>query len=196
MSFESVAIAMNHSKATGTARLVLIGIANHDGDGGAWPAVSTLQRYAGGVDKRNVQRAIDRLEELGEVRRIIQQGGDHSTADTRRPNLYRFLLRCPHDCDRTSNHRTLRTASVMLPDELSTGVATAPPHGDSATRGGGDSATLTIQENLIPTVKETRSSTGARESAVCGHPQIPGTNYCMYGCREQMLAAEPERVSA
>jgi hypothetical protein len=196
MSFESVAIAMNHSKATGTARLVLYGIASHDGDGGAWPAISTLQRYAGGVDKRTVQRAVEQLERLGEVRRIIQQGGDHSMADHRRPNLYRFLLRCPHDCDRTSSHRTGQSVSVMLPDELSTRVAYAPPDGADAGGGGGADATQTIHKNLITKVKETSSSTGARDKAACGHPQIPGTEYCEYGCAASMAIANQKQVSA
>lgn len=134
MSVEAIAIALHHSRAKGTAKLVLIGIANHDGDGGAWPSIDTLSIYAG-VDVRNVQRAIDQLERLGEVRRLIQGGGTSRTPEWRRPNLYEVRLQCPPDCDRTKNHRTKRRPKplqLQLPadsdaDLLSTGVALAPP---------------------------------------------------------------------
>ncbi len=96
-----MAIALRHSRAKGTAKVVMIGIANHDGDGGSWPSIDTLADYAN-VDPRSVQRAIDQLEKLGEVRRIVQGGGTHLTADAHRPNLYEVLLRCPVDCDRTA----------------------------------------------------------------------------------------------
>lgn len=183
MSIEALSIALNHSRATGTARLVLLGIANHDGDGGSWPAVQTLQRYAGGVDRRNVQRALDKLEQLGEIRRVIQQGGDHSIADHRRPNRYLFLLTCPHDCDRSANHRTSRVPELMLD-----GAATAPPHGASAAGGGGDSAAQTVllnQDNSSLVV--TSPIARARDEEVCalGHPLIDisggGEPFCALG---------------
>lgn len=103
MSIESVSIALHHSRATGTAKLVLIGIANHDGDGGSWPAISTLQKYAG-VDRRNVQRALTKLEDLGEIRKHVQHGGRPKSWDHLRPNLYEFLLTCPPQCDRSNKH--------------------------------------------------------------------------------------------
>jgi hypothetical protein len=190
VSIESLAIALHHSRATGTAKLVLIGIANHDGDGGAWPAVSTLAHYAG-VDKRNVQRALDRLEQLGEIRRIRGAGGDHSTADHRRPNLYRFLLTCPHDCDRSSQHRTRRTAALMAePIDIfgATEVAVAPrvadssPHDASATQRGGGSATQTTRLTP-PQVNEVGSSDYRARARKCekGHPLIAGERFCELG---------------
>jgi hypothetical protein len=153
MSIESLAIALHHSRARGATKLVLLGIANHDGDGGAWPAVSTLAKYAN-VDKRSVQRSLDQLERLGEVRRIIGQGGDHSAADNRRPNLYRFLLACPHDCDRTSQHRTARVAAIMLDERLLTGVTPAPPHDVGVTHRGDVGVTQTISNNHLSLVKK------------------------------------------
>ena len=105
MSIESVAIALHHSRARGTAKLVLLGIANHDGDGGAWPSLATLAKYAGGVDPRNVRKALRELEVLGEIRTHLQAGGTGRTANYERPNLYDFLLRCPEGCDRSSQHR-------------------------------------------------------------------------------------------
>lgn len=191
MSLESMAIALHHSRATGTAKLVLIGIANHDGDGGSWPAVSTLARYAN-VAPRNVQRALDTLEQLGEIKRIIQQGGDHNTADGRRPNLYRFLLQCPHDCDRTSRHKTARRDSVL---ELEgTGVTIPSPltnssPGDAGVRGRGDAGvTLTTHRTLSTQVNEANPSTGARKKDVCanGHEIVAcsggGIPFCALGC--------------
>lgn len=143
MSAEALAIALNHSRSSGTAKVVMIGIANHDGDGGSWPSVATLARYAN-VTSRNVQKALDVLERLGEIRRMVQKGGTHLTADDRRPNLYQVLLRCPPDCDGTTQHRTRRQQerqqvlpTLGAPDfdgvsdstpRLSTGVSDSTPH--------------------------------------------------------------------
>lgn len=106
MSVESMAIALHHSQArTPTQRLILLGIANHDGDGGAWPSKATLARYAGVTDESTVRKALVELEQLGEIRRHIQQGGTSETPDDRRPNLYLFTLGCPPECDRSKHHR-------------------------------------------------------------------------------------------
>jgi hypothetical protein len=104
MSIESVAIALHHSRSTGSAKLVLIGIANHDGDGGSFPKVATLAKYAN-VHPRHVVRCLNTLGALGEI--VIHQsaGGTTKTPETLRPNLYEFILECPPDCDRTKNHR-------------------------------------------------------------------------------------------
>lgn len=124
MSVESIAIALHHSRATGSAKLILVGIANHDGDGGAWPSIATLARYAG-VTARNAQKAIDRLVELGEVLVHVQQGGTARTPDHAKPNLYQIVLTCPPDCDRTKNHQS----KYKLPDPLS--LATPPVASDT-----------------------------------------------------------------
>lgn len=124
-----MAIALHHSRATGSAKLVLLGIANHDGDGGAWPSVATLARYAA-VHPRNVQRAVDKLVELHEIVREVNGGGTASTSNYTRPNLYRFTLACPPTCDRTSRHLTRHQVVVQeLPDPL----APAPGGGAGAT---------------------------------------------------------------
>lgn len=177
MSIESLSIALNHSRATGNAKLVLIGIANHDGDGGAWPSVATLSKYAGGLHHRNVQRAIDKLEELGEIRRSVMSGGNAETPEHMRPNLYHFLLRCPAHCDRSAQHKDARKPLVNFnPDP----VAVAPPGGGSATGGGGGSATRTIPRTKQQ-VKETNPPYRARPIAACGHDLIDD-RHCVYGC--------------
>jgi DNA-binding transcriptional regulator YhcF (GntR family) len=75
MSNEAMAIALHHSRSSGTTKLVLLGIANHDGDGGAWPSLATLATYAGGVSERTVSRAIGELVELGEVLKKAAEKG-------------------------------------------------------------------------------------------------------------------------
>lgn len=67
MAVEAMAWAFSQQVASGsTAKLVLLGIANHarrDGSG-SWPAVSTLATYAS-CDVRTVQRALKRLRDEG-----------------------------------------------------------------------------------------------------------------------------------
>lgn len=99
-----MAIVLHHSKAQGTDKVVLLGIANHDGDGGAWPKVATLAKYAN-VHPRTVVRSLNKLGELGEIAIFNQQGGNRQTPDYARPNQYELLLECPPECDRTKNHR-------------------------------------------------------------------------------------------
>lgn len=107
MSVESLSAVLHHSRAKGTAKLVAVGIANHDGDGGAWPTVSTLARYAN-CDARSVQRALSKLSELGELTITQQGGGTAGLADHERPNLYHLHVSCPPWCDRSTQHRDTR----------------------------------------------------------------------------------------
>ncbi|MFI7587886.1 helix-turn-helix domain-containing protein [Spongisporangium articulatum] len=111
MSVEAISLALHHSRATGTVKLVLIGIANHEGDGGSWPSIATLARYAN-ASERTVQRAIRQLEELGEVVVAIQAGGLADLDHRYRPNRYEVTLRCPPDCDGTTRHRIRGDAGV------------------------------------------------------------------------------------
>lgn len=164
MSTESMAIAFNHSRATGTAKLILLGIANHDGDGGAWPSVATLARY-GNVNVRNAQKAIARLEELGEIRVHVQQGGNARTPDHAKPNLYEFILTCSQDCDRTKNHKS----RYALPDPLS--VATPPVGSDTPPPVGSDTRPLSVATPEPPFnyQQEKKSSQGDQQR----RPQAP-----------------------
>lgn len=125
MSDEASAIARNHSRSQGTARLVLLGIANHDSDGGASVHMATLATYAN-VTERNAQKAVERLAghtdacraktratgkacrdhlDVPEIQRVLNGGGRLADPNHERPNLYRFLLECPPRCDRTKFHR-------------------------------------------------------------------------------------------
>lgn len=102
VSVEAMAIALHHSRARGTDKVILMGIANHDQEGGSWPSRATLARYAN-VSERSVKHSLRHLEELNEIETHIQQGGTRDTPEQYRPNLYIFTLRCPKGC-RGSNH--------------------------------------------------------------------------------------------
>ena len=102
MSAEAVTVVLHHSRAEGTAKLVLWGIANHHSDAGAWPSIATLAKYAA-VSERRVQQIIRDLAELGEIA-IEEQGGlgQHQY----KTNRYHILIQCPADCDGSLNHKT------------------------------------------------------------------------------------------
>lgn len=87
MSVEALSLALNFPGVNAAERLVLIGIANHDGDGGSWPSMATLARYAC-VTERSVQRTIARLVERGLVSVSYNEGGTIKTRADRRPNSY------------------------------------------------------------------------------------------------------------
>ena len=147
-----MAIALHHSRSKGTAKVVLLGIANHDGDGGAYPTVATLAKYAN-VSRANVQKALTKLESLGEIRRDVQAGGSHDAAEYLRPNLYRFLLECPADCDRSRGHRAARSSShtadtTQRDDDSHTAPQPRDPASDARREGASD-ATL-IAERRLP----------------------------------------------
>lgn len=162
MSIEALAVVLNHSKAKGTAKLVLLGIANHDGDGGAWCSIPTLARYAN-VDDRNVQRAIAKLVSSGELVVDIQAGGTHRTPEERRPNLYTIRLECPRWCDRSTYHRDTRKLSgsqlqlggvAVAPPQYRHGVAVAPPH--PVAPAPPEPSTRTDAHQVEPQVQDTR----------------------------------------
>lgn len=178
-----MAIALHHSRAKGAAKLILVGIANHDGDGGAWPTMATLAKY-GGVTKAQAQKCVAKLEQLGEIRRHVQQGGYYGMDAWRRPNRYTFMLRCPHNCDRSARHRVPADGELELefvPDaQLAHPPASAIPPRVSA--GGpprvGD--TQTVRENqLLKYPKKPQTARAAR--AACGH-ELVDDRHCTHGC--------------
>jgi hypothetical protein len=83
---------------TPTHRIILVGIANHDGDGGAWPARATLARYAG-ISERSVKRNLHQLADLGVLEIDRNAGGTATTRPDRRPNLYRIIFPVRGDAD-------------------------------------------------------------------------------------------------
>lgn len=106
MSVEALAVVLNHSKARGTDKLVLLGIANHDGDGGAYPSIETLGRYAN-CSRTRVKQALRTLVELGEIVVYERAGGTVQTRPDRRTNRYAIKVGCPETCDRSTQHKML-----------------------------------------------------------------------------------------
>lgn len=112
--------------------MVLIGIANHDGDGGAWPSLQTLATYANVNDVRYIRRVIRDLEAMGEIRTYLQDGGTRSTPDHARPNRYELLLRCPPACTGGPRHHV----PTQDGDTPGRAVDNHPEPGGPQTRGG------------------------------------------------------------
>lgn len=129
MSIESVAKALNiNGGLSATEKLVLIGIANHDGDGGAWPSIATLARYAN-CAPRSARRCVRRLEQLGLVETTKNAGGTKDTADDRRPNLYRLRIQQVVD-------NPVDGGTGESPRDA-TGGPGSPPGGDQGVQNGG-----------------------------------------------------------
>lgn len=170
MSVEHMSIVINHSTLRGTQRTVLMILANHHGEHGAWPSIETLARGAN-CSPRTVQRAITAAIEAGELEVILQDGGTHNTRPDRRPNRYFLLLGCPPECDGSPSHRVRKPAANTTP-RGDTGVAPQPvdksprgdtrdtpqePRGDILSPRGDTGVTLTIREPslLTPVSPET-----------------------------------------
>ena len=117
MSIEAMASVLHHSRAKGSAKLLLLGIANHQGDQGAWPAITTLAKYTG-TSERRVQQMLRELEELGELA-IEYQKGYSAT------NRYYVRVNCPGDCDRSTNHK-MGEAHFRGGVKLASGVGVKP----------------------------------------------------------------------
>jgi hypothetical protein len=66
MSIEIMNLVWKQSKSTGRARLVLLAIADHQGEIGAWPSIQTLADMVN-ASERSVQRDIQELIALGEL---------------------------------------------------------------------------------------------------------------------------------
>jgi hypothetical protein len=84
MSIQVMQAVWQHSKADGRARLVLLAIADHQGEIGAWPSISTLARMVN-ASERSVQRDIDYLQNIGELEVHYQQA---PTRNHYKSNLY------------------------------------------------------------------------------------------------------------
>lgn len=108
MSNAATGIAWHHSAApTQTTKLILIKIADMAGDGGAWPSMETLANAAM-VTKDAARKAVRQLEQLGEIKTHLNEGGGIRTQKHMRTNVYEFLLTCPWYCDGSAAHRDLR----------------------------------------------------------------------------------------
>jgi hypothetical protein len=85
LSIQAVAWVLENSRTTGSARLVLISIANHASkrnDWEAWCASRTTAHEAGVRSHGTVLAAADRIEALGEIE-ILDRGGPRSSMRVR-----------------------------------------------------------------------------------------------------------------
>jgi len=131
MSAKDVAMVLNHSQATGSNKLVLLGIAWHMSETwneGAWMGMDRLAVYAG-VSKRQVVRAIAALEELGELDVDRHNGKSYGGPKT---NRYWVMLKCSEDCDGSMWHRPLNQILPMFEvvDNSATQVTSGVSVGD------------------------------------------------------------------
>lgn len=117
MSTVEMAAVLHHSQATGSNKLVLLGIAYHmgkDGLNGCWPAQGTLAEYAN-ISVRQVRRALDKLVELGELEVVVH--GAWAKGSAAQTNVYYLADLCPESCDGSLNHRrSVRTFLVSSAD--------------------------------------------------------------------------------
>lgn len=88
MSIQVMQAVWEHSKADGRARLVLLAIADHQGEIGAWPSISTLARMVNSSE-RSVQRDIQYLQSIGELTVEVQNA---PTRSQYKSNLYWVTL--------------------------------------------------------------------------------------------------------
>ena len=106
MSIEAMVGALNHSKAQGAAHIVLLNIANHQGEQGAWPSIPTLARLAK-VSDRRVQQILNELVAMGELR-VDPRAAGYGSIKT---NRYWVTLTCPATCDGSFAHREVKSVS-------------------------------------------------------------------------------------
>jgi hypothetical protein len=148
MSIESIAACLHHSRASGSDKLVLLGIANHEGDGGAWPSITTLAKYAN-ISERSVQTCIQKLINMGEIICHVNKGGNAETRGDRRPNRYEILVRCPKQCDGSTKHR-VKQDTERGEAQRNDGVKPTTQRGEAG-------FTLTIHEPSIEPSLNTRT---------------------------------------
>lgn len=90
MSVQAIAWVLDHSTAKGTARCVLVSIANHvDPDGTGWVHVKRVLLEAN-CSLVSYRRAVQDAEEAGELVRQVHAGGSAKMHDAHRPNLFTF----------------------------------------------------------------------------------------------------------
>jgi X-X-X-Leu-X-X-Gly heptad repeat protein len=88
MSIEIKNAVWKNSKSDGRARLVLLAIADHQGEIGAWPSIKTLARMVN-TSERSIQRDISELVALGELSVEVQNA---PTNRQYKSNLYWVTL--------------------------------------------------------------------------------------------------------
>jgi len=84
-----------HSKSQNADRLVMLAIANFENTEGCWASQATIERVTGGLNRRTIQRSIDKMVKAGELTERLRKGAT---------SVYYVAITCPDDCDNTSKH--------------------------------------------------------------------------------------------
>lgn len=88
-----------HSRATGTSKLILLGIAYHTGKDrskGCWPSKATLAAYAG-VSVRQVSRSLLELVDIQELEIDSRASWKRGNGD--KTNIYYLTNLCSDSCE-------------------------------------------------------------------------------------------------
>lgn len=200
-----MAIVLHHARSKGSTKLVVIGIANHDGDGGAFPSVATLAKYLG-RSVRSAQRAIEEAVAVGDIRVIPQGGLLPGRAAHEQPNRYEILVACPADCDRTRNHKVGGDRPGDADDTRGGDADDTPPGDNYVTPPGDADVTQTIpsepslgtkeieQPALLPDPTPPSSGRSSRRRPETELPAdwVPLPRHVDY-CRTHGLDLETER---
>ena len=117
MSIKIMNEVWTHSKSTGRCRLVLLAIADQQGENGAWPSIATLALRANSSE-RSIKRDLAELEQLGELI-VERQGGEGLT----QYKTNRYWVNLPGVTDLATGV----TESVSGVTELAPGVTTSGP---------------------------------------------------------------------
>jgi hypothetical protein len=88
VSIEIMNAVWKQSRSDGRARLVLLAIADHQGEIGAWPSIATLAKMVNSSE-RSVQRDIQYLQSIGELSVEVQNA---PTRQQYKSNLYWVTL--------------------------------------------------------------------------------------------------------
>lgn len=100
MSVKATTAVWEQSRATGTARLLLLAIADHADPGGlAWPGIARLGKMCRLKTRNGVQKNLQKLKKLGELK-------IHENASNRRTNLYQITLDFSEYGERARPHPT------------------------------------------------------------------------------------------
>ena len=185
MSIEAMAVCMQHAPFAGRDKLVLLGIANHDGDGGAFPAIGTLARYAN-CSVASVKRSLAVLVDAGAIVKHVQKGG-MNVPEYAKTNLYEVMVECPANCDKSRRHKPidpkLPAASMLWSNPGSTlnpGAVLNPGGGSVVEPRGGsvvDLQTTLKPSNELQTPSPSRSTSPAKCWA-CGKLHTAKGSYC------------------
>lgn len=119
MSVQAIAAVFDHSESRGSARVVMIVLAEHaDPYGFCWPGVKRLAHQCR-IDRRNVQRHVLQQVEAGELEVCYREG---------QSNVYRILLPGLREIDDEQLVKLSEWGvTVSPPLAISPPVASAPP---------------------------------------------------------------------